>query len=262
MKRSWILLNKEGEDGNGQGQTPSPQTISISEHQKALEKARSEEKNKLHADLSAAEQLAQEAQKKVEQIAQEKAELASRLDALQKSAKDGGGFDPGKLIEEVTLKARAEVETKLGQQLAEATQRVSALEKAKQAMELEQIKREAIAAAGGESRLIMALVGGNTPEAIRESVSRAAEMYQQIERDALARHGKGAGNGQPTSAGSPPSIGTPAAQGGAGKAPAPAVVALQSVKSMSLKEFAANQREIMAQVKAVLGQNGQSAPRS
>lgn len=261
MKRNWILFSKEGEDGNGQGQTPPPQTISLSEHQKALEKARSEEKSKLHADLSAAEQLAQEAQKKAEKIEQEKAELASRLDALQKAAKDGG-FDPGKLIEEVTLKARTEVEAKLGQQLAEATQRVSALEKAKQAMELEQIKREAIAAAGGESRLIMALVGGNTPEAIQESVKRAAEMYQQIERDAIARHSKGAGNGQPTSASSPPSIGTPAAQGGAGKAPAPAVVSLQSVKSMSLKEFAASQREIMAQVQAVLGQNGQSAPRS
>ena len=209
--------------------------ISLEDHRKQMDKARTEEKNKLYGDLTAAQTKATEAEKRV-------VDLTAQLQVLKASVKDGG-IDTAALVKEVTDASRAHAQS----EIAALQAKISELEKKNTESDLMNFRRQKIAEAGGEDTLIPALVHGNTKEEIEASVTRAKAVFEQTKAQVLAgiagtttQHANGAN--QPPQ--SPPALPNGAPNGNPGNAGG---VKLESVKNMSMKDYRTHRESLLKQ---------------
>ncbi len=213
---------------------PPANMISLDEHRKQMDKARTEEKNKLYGDLTAAQQKATDAEKKV-------TELTSQLAVLQASVK-GGNIDTAALVKEVTDASRSHAAS----EIAALQTQLAELRKQNEAVELTNFRQQKIAEAGGEKTLIPALVRGNTKAEIEASVTEAKAVFEQTKAQVLAGSPGTTNqnaNGAPQSPQSPP----PLPNGAPNGSPGNGEVKLESVRNMSLKDYGKHREALLQQ---------------
>jgi hypothetical protein len=251
MKRNLlgnILLDADpGASGGGGGGGGAPATITQDDLHKAMEKARIEERTKLNellaktkADLEAAIATAKENGTKV-------ADLTQQLDAVTKAqAGDGKGVDLKALIAEVTTgvekrfseASKAERE-KLQNDMMGLTTEVTTLR-------LEKLRSQLINEAGGEGKLVLAMIKGDTEEALRASVKASSEAYADIETRIAKANGSGAPQGDGQQRQTPPPVGGAGGQGGAGRGAAEDN--LQDVRNLTPAQYRERREKVLAEV--------------
>jgi hypothetical protein len=139
------------------------------EHNRMLDKVRSEEKQRQYDNIAGLERRIADQQSEIET-------LKGQIKALTDSATPNSGVDVKKLIEDLTARA-AELQEKASQG---TRQQLEDLQKQVRSSELRAFKEKAIADAGGPSNLVVALVRGNTEEEITASVEEAKREFESM----------------------------------------------------------------------------------
>jgi len=160
----------------------------------AIEKARLEERTKIHDKLSQAEQEAARMK-----AAKEEMELAFKeakdqelkaLDLVKKANETNEALkasitadktvDVDKLVTEVAKSTKAALEGEYTNQLSELSNTVKSLSAELSTSRLSSYRTEAIQKAGGENVLITELVHGNSPAEIDASIQTAIAAFQRV----------------------------------------------------------------------------------
>ncbi len=201
-----------------------------------IEKARKEEKEKLYGELQALQAKLETSNQTVAQLQaiQTKLETAeAQIAALSKARTSNGEVD----IKALLLEAQATVEGKLSKQLSDMQAKLDAKDAEARRMRLDSLKRELIADAKG--RIIVAMVVGDTEEALRASAEESKRQYEAIV----------ASNSAPGSTVVPPPPVSPNSNGGN-----PPVAGIDGFKRTNdSKKFGQTREQLMAGMKERYG---------
>jgi len=138
-------------------------------------KVRTEEKNKLYAELESQKKAAKTAEEKAELLAKQQEALQKQLEEATKSGKkDGKESEEAKLLREQLEKLATEKKDIENNFNSFRTEITTKLEQER----LATLKANLIASAGG--KIIPELVSGNTEEEIKLSVERAKQRFTEI----------------------------------------------------------------------------------
>jgi hypothetical protein len=218
-----------------------------------IEKARQEEKTKLYERITDLETENKGLKEGVSQKDSQLESLKLEVEVLKKSIKTEGSLDIQKLMEEVSTRAAEALKKQYDEALKKQTERIKALEKTNREFELGQLKTRLIQEAGGENAMVVALVNGDSEEALHASIDRAKQEYQKIVASVTANIG---GNIQPGStsnlpgnipgASVPPNL--PAAGGQAGAVGGPQNL-LTNIRELSVNDYAKRREQVLAALK-------------
>lgn len=202
---------------------PAPVTYSEADLTSRVEKARTEEKQKLYSEIQSlkkkAEDLESMSATQLKDLQTKLAEATSQLQTLEKARTPSGDVDIKALIADVSAQIRTELTTRHQAETKALTDRLDKMEKEALAQALARVKQEVIAAAKG--RIIPSLVRGETEDQLRQSAEEAKAEYERIVSEAAASVPAPAAPEAP--AAFPPTL-NPRAQSGGSAAPQPAGV--------------------------------------
>jgi hypothetical protein len=263
FKLSNILLDPAPPTGGGGSPPAAPAApVSTGITQEALiaaiEKARSEEKSKLFDKISALEAdvrrlggASEAKDSEIKKLADANREFANTIQALTKATSTDGKTDTLKAIEEVTKQLKTQFEASLVSAVSakekETNERLAQLEKQNNQFSLERARTQIISELGGPDAVIDAMITGNTAEEIRTSALKSAEIRKQVLASAGVTVTTNTGQNQPGAqngggAPPPPALNPGGNPGGVGRQGAP--TALQNVRRLTPKEYAANRGNI------------------
>lgn len=256
MKRHSILLDSGGDGGGGDGDSAGGKggdgTLSKEDLHKAIEKARLEERTKVQeaitrsqTELQKLKDDAQSKTKATDALNKQLADLTGQVEALTKAANpDGKGVDPKTLIAEVTANVEKRYNEATKVERAALESRLQSVQSDLEKMRLREMKGVLVAEAGGEEKLVMAMISGETEEALRASVKAAADAYADIEKRVTNSSGsaQAAQSQQSTSRKTPPTQRS-GGQGGAGRGADSDT--LETVREMTPEQYRLKRLEIL-----------------
>lgn len=158
---------------------PAATTYTEAEFNAAVERARTEERTKITAELDTARAEVKTLTDKLATQGTELTTLKNTAETLQKAVKTDGNIDVSKLIEEVSERVAKSASNASATKVTELETRVTTLTQELKKKELSEFRTKAIAAAGGTEALIPELVQGNTEEEINASVTRSKNIFDQ-----------------------------------------------------------------------------------
>lgn len=253
MKRNLlhgILLDPDpAGGGGGGGNPPNPPALTADDLHKAVEKARMEERTKLRDEQTALQTRAEAAEKAVKELTAANTALTEQNNALVKAGAEGGKVDVKQLVTEITSSAEKRFADAADQQRKDLENTVQTLRNDLTQVQLDKLRTQLVAEAGGPERVVSALISGSNEEELRASVKAAADAYTEI-ANRVAKGAGGGGSSAPNN--TPPPAGGPAGGGGAGRGATDD--ALTNVKELSPQEYAAKRQEILRGVGKKFGQ--------
>lgn len=217
--------------------TPPEGFVSRTEFTAALEAARQQEKEKLYAETTRLTGLVTAHETTIAQL---NGQLASLKSA---TSQDGKTVDIAALIADVSKRTEEAMKATFEPRIRELSVQVENTSKQLQGAQLERTKARLIKEAGGEDVMIPAMIAGNTEAELAASIATSKATFEGIKQrvaPGAPTLQPGNGNGSPTPTGNvPPPVlpnGAPAGNGGT-----------PTVKEMSLGDFAAKRKEMLAQ---------------
>lgn len=175
MKKFKILLaagaDDEGGGGGADAEAKKAAAQASADLKTALEKARTEERAKLRAELDKLASDSKAALELMETTQAANVKLQASLDAIQKAQGEGGKLDVAALIKEVSDKAAKATETLFAGQIAALSGELTV-------MQLRDLRRELIEEAG-EENVITSLISGKTEEELRASVEASKAAFEE-----------------------------------------------------------------------------------
>ena len=173
-----VALADDDEDDEGDKKKPKKirikggGTISTAEHTRRLEKARTQERDKMQSKIIEAEKAARIATKKLN-----KAQGA--LDALKEVKTSDGTVDVEELLNKAHKKWTKLHEASSSDESSTLSSEVAELRKRLTKYETRELRRKLIAEAGGEETMIVELVKGTTEEEIEASIEAAQAAFKK-----------------------------------------------------------------------------------
>ncbi len=243
MKQHRILLDPDPANNPPAGGAPAPAApapaapapaappaapagfVTEAQMKAQIDKARSEERTKLHDQLTTATTEVTGLKTKI-------SELDSQLKALGSVKTANGQIDVQALIAQVTESAKTATATANAQLQRELDE----MRAQNHRLELERVRQKAIADGGGENAMVVALVTGNSESEIRASVEEAKRTQAQIIERAKSSQSHGAPAPAPALPPSPP-------------APAAPASAPSEVSGMTVREWGQNRDKQLAALK-------------
>jgi len=147
--------------------------------QQAVEKARLEERAKLHEQISGLMVQNQQFEKQLEDLRRQTEAQATELTAFREAADSQGKIDIQKAIEQATSAVSKRVQATYEQSIAKLQQDLQQERTLRQQLFAQSLKQRMIEEAGGASALIPELVTGTTEEEIRASIENSKAIYQR-----------------------------------------------------------------------------------
>jgi hypothetical protein len=156
--------------------TPPPaETFTTQQLHAAIEKARSEEREKLRNQLEQATTEVTSLKADVVRLNAELKKTADELSAIKAAAKPDGGIDIEKVIEQTTSAAVNRVNSEWSQKFQELQSELNVEKNTRQKLTLEQIKAKIIAESNGQ--LIPEMVVGSTEDELKASAERSKQVF-------------------------------------------------------------------------------------
>lgn len=248
--------NTENQNGNPGVIGAANVGITTEQLHQAIEKARLEERTKLHGTITELQgklttqtTATTEMQTKLREADSAIADLTGKFTALKSSIKETGGVDIDGVIQKVMENFKQRVDGETAAQLSELRGALKEEQTKRELAERNNLRSRLIAEAGGEQVMITDLVRGDTPEEIRASIDYAKGLFTKIRGTATpgsqqSNNGSTGGNG--SASGAPPSL--PGAGGSAGTGNADGGITPDALRSMSNKEWAENRMKLRKQV--------------
>lgn len=168
-----LAIDDDDDDESGSGKKKirvKGKTISVEKHQRIVEKARSQERDKQQERIAELEKSLRIAKKKL--IKSEGA-----LEALKEAETSDGKIDVETLLDRAHKKWSKRAKELEGDDTIR--NEVSELRKKVEKYESRELRRRLIAEAGGEDTMIVEMVKGNTEEEIEASIEKAQAAYQK-----------------------------------------------------------------------------------
>ena len=249
-----ILLNPDGNAGGGNA--PAPETLTLAEANSRVEKARKEEKDKLYPTITSLEAAVTESKAALEATKTALNELTTKYEALVKAQSANGTVDIRALIDETTTRVAQSTRDSLASEISSLNTKLNETQTRSRKLELKQYRDNAIEAAGGPDALIVALVTGDSEEAIDASVATAKTEFERISQKIKAN-----GNSPDTTLNprnDNATVTPPFVPGRSALPPARAAdgTQLPDVKSMTIDQYKANRDALKKQT---FGRYAQSA---
>ncbi len=190
MKKSLILLDPAGGDGGG---TPAPAApaapaappagfISQADSNAAIEKARTQEKDKLYPEIERLTNLNKTNEGIVAGLKAEMLALQGKLDAIKLAAPDGKQVDVPALIADVAKRTEEAMRSTYEPRLQALDSSVRETNGRLRTAELDKYRVLKIAEAGGENALIPSLIRGNTEAEIDASIADSKATFDGIKQ--------------------------------------------------------------------------------
>ena len=245
MKRQTILLDPAPGDAGGGG------GVSVEDHHKGIEKARLEERAKLHDDTKKANDSRVAAEAAAEAAKVEAARLKAELEAVRlATTPEGGKVDVSKLVAEITTAAEERFKAAAASEAARLNSEIGALRGNLTTMQLEKLKDALIQEQGGSDKLVTALIDASSEASLRKSIAAAKAAYDEVETrvKAVATGTQQTGQANPVVVSASPPV-NPQGGGGAGGGVAGTILA--TVKQMSTPDYKANRTKVLADLKTL-----------
>lgn len=243
MKINKPLFVPEGGDGTGDGKTATPPaaaaagTFTQEQLNAAVEKARTEEKQKLYGEIETLKGKVKTAEEATVARDTTILGLTAKVQAFEASkTADGSAVDITKLVTEVSERTRKVVEAEYEPKLNEVRTTAETTSRELRTLTLSQYRANKVAEAGGEDKLVMALVTGSTEAEVDASITRAAAEYTRIATKVAP--------GTPP-AKTPPVV-PPAIPAGGGSGGLPKA-GIETVASMSIRDYGVNREDLKRQ---------------
>lgn len=168
------------EGGVAQVTTPPAGWFSPEAHATALEQVRKQEKDKLYPTISGLEQKVASLTAELAAQVEKHGKLQTQYDTVAAARAGDGPVNLKNLIEEATTRALALAEEKYRGERETLSSEIQTIKGKNRDMELRTYRNEAVRNAGGEDALVVALVGGESEQAIDESIVRAKEAFDAV----------------------------------------------------------------------------------
>lgn len=217
---------------------------------KAIERARSQERNKLHSTIEDVKKAEKTARELAESRAAENASLKEKIAALEGKKPPGetpndDGKKPAAFSEEMIDKLIASAIDKASEvfepQLQAAQARIKELEEANKTVSLTQVREQLISE--NKDHIIPELVMGNTKEELETSLVVAKQAFARLSSRLKPAPGTPGAEETPPAGGTPRTITVPTPPVAGNTAPGTTVTI--DTRTMSNKDFAANRVELL-----------------
>ena len=244
--------NTENQNGNA---AATGAGITTEQLHQSIEKARLEERTKLHGTitelqgkLTAQQTSTTDAQSKLREAEAAIADLTGKFTALKSSIKDTGGVDIDNVIQKVMESFKQRVDTETSAQLNELRTALKEEQQKRELAERNNLRSRLIAEAGGDQVMITDLVRGDTPEELRASIDYAKNLFSKIRgtTPGSQQTNNGSTGAQGSAAGAPPSLPNSGGAGNGGEGSAG--ISVDSLRQMSSKEWAEQRIKLRKQV--------------